>query len=88
LLYDHLTCKAALKFVTAQAKLFKEYLTEDSEKMYGRLVFLCKHQNPKLRNTAFPALDEFLSQVSAELVKGARNQLSDETTFRVSERLF
>lgn len=75
--------KAGLQFLTIHAPLFKEYLTEDSEQMYSRLYFLCKHQNDKVRQKAFPALDSFFLQVSNELISGARNALNDQETFKV-----
>jgi hypothetical protein len=62
----------------------REYLTEDSEKMFYRLVALCTHKNNKLVYAAFPALKAFLRQVANELVSGNRNQESNKETFRVS----
>lgn len=73
---------AALLLLKKHAFLFKEYLTVDSEAMFDRLEKLCIHRNDLVRKAAFPALESFLSQVSFELVRGARNQDSDLKTFK------
>jgi hypothetical protein len=76
--------KAGLKFLGTHAELLREYLTEDSERMYARIIVFCKHQNSAVRSAAFPALDAFFTKVSSELVKGARSQLADQDTFKVT----
>lgn len=75
---------ASLRFIGAHGTLLKEYLTEDSEKMYTRLTNWCKHpSNKKVRDMAFTALEVFLSQVAKELVSGARDFVHDKNTFQV-----
>ena len=69
--------------MATHAFLIKEYLTEDSEKMYNRISALCKHKNKKLKYTAYPALKAFLMQVANELVSANRNSESNKETFKV-----
>ena len=53
-----------MKFITTHGTLIKEYLTEDSEKMYQRITTWCKHPtNKKVRDVAFSALEAFFAQV-------------------------
>jgi len=80
--------KAGLRVITTHASLLKAYLTEDSESMYNRLNTLCKHQNKKLRDGAFAALESFLKQVAIELTSGQRNLASDQVTFKFFIRKF
>jgi hypothetical protein len=75
--------KAALSFLTQHATLFKQYLTEHSEKIYKYLVNFCTHKNRSLRSCAFAALDEFLLQVANEIVSEQRSAQSNLDTFRV-----
>lgn len=56
--------------------------------MYSRLSKLCKHQNDKVRQKAFPALDAFFLRVANELVSGVRNEQSDQQTFKVLLQTF
>ena len=80
--------KAGLKLLSSHGDLFKEYLTEDSEKMYTRLLHFCKFNNPAVRSLAFPAMDVFLSKVAGELVSGARTATADQDTFKFFIRKF
>jgi DNA-dependent protein kinase catalytic subunit len=79
---------AGLKFISNHAVIFKEYLTEDSEKMFQRLFSLCKHQNKNVRDLAFPAFESFMAQVSNEISSGNRNAVSDQATFTFFIRKF
>jgi hypothetical protein len=55
---------ASMKFISTHGALIKEYLTEDSEKMYQRITAWCKHPtNKKVRDVAFSALESFFAQV-------------------------
>ena len=76
--------KSALKVIATHADLFRQYLTEDSVKMYKLISYYCKHTNKKVRDLAFPALENFLNQVSSELTSGVRNSAADQETFKVS----
>ncbi|PRP75851.1 DNA-dependent protein kinase subunit [Planoprotostelium fungivorum] len=80
--------KAALDFISSHGSLFRQYLTQDAEKMFQRLFALCKHQNKKLRSKAFAAYEVFIIQVSFEITSGSRNSSSDEATFRFFIRSF
>ena len=79
---------AGLKLLSTHAGVFRQYLTEDSEKMYGRIAPLCQHQNKKLRDHALAALDAFLGQVSSELVSTQRDPASNRDTFKVRHLTF
>lgn len=59
---------AGLRFIALHGHIFKEYLTEDSDKMYKRISSWCVHQNKKVRDVAFPALEAFLAQVRLLIV--------------------
>jgi hypothetical protein len=76
--------KAALTFLARHAPLFKQYLTEHSEKIYEYLVNYCTHKNRLLRSLAFLALDAFLTQVANEIVGEQRSAQSNLDTFKVS----
>lgn len=78
------TVVAGLKLIVSHSRIFKEYLTEDSEKMFYRIFNLCKHQNKKLHGIAFLAFEEFISQVSNELISGVRNPINNQETFKVN----
>lgn len=78
--------KAGLKLLATHANVFRQYLTEDSQKMYGRVSPLCVHQNKKLRDHALAALDAFLGQVSNELVSTQRDPESNRETFKVQPK--
>lgn len=58
-----------MRFISAHGALIKEYLTEDSEKMYTRITTWCKHPtNKKVRDTAFASLEVFFTQVKLILI--------------------
>jgi DNA-dependent protein kinase catalytic subunit len=75
--------KAALKLLKKRAFLFKEYLTEDAEKMFKRMEFLCNHKNDKVKKAAFPAHEAFISQLAFELIRGARKEEQNQKTFKI-----
>lgn len=70
------------------ARLFKEYLTEQSEKIYKYITVFCTHKNRAVRKHAFPALDAFLTQVSHEIISDARSAESNRETFKVGRIWF
>lgn len=74
---------AALKLFARHANIFKQFMTEDSEKFFIRITTLCKHKNKQVKENAFLALEAFLSYVAQELISGARSRESDEATFAV-----
>jgi len=77
-----------LKLLASHAFLFKEYLTEDAERMFGLLSKLCKHHNKDVHRKGFEALDAFLQQVANELVAEARDINSNRATYKFFVRKF
>ena len=53
-----------MHMLAIHAELFKQYLAEYSQKIYGYLKGFCTHKNPKVRYVAFSAVDAFFTQVS------------------------
>ena len=74
---------ACLRLLTEHAFLFKEYLTEDADRLFATLTHLCKHQNVDVHRAAFRAIDAFLHHVANELVSDARSTASNHATFKV-----
>jgi hypothetical protein len=66
-LFFSLAPLAAMGLIAKHAHLFKQYLTEQSPKIYSYLKTYCTHQNKGLRQIAFQALDLFFTEVSQAL---------------------
>ena len=75
---------AAMVMIYKHATLFRQYLTEQSPKIYSYLKNYCLHINKKVRQIAFLALESFFTEVSNEIVDGNRNPQNDRETFTVS----
>ncbi|EFA79656.1 DNA-dependent protein kinase subunit [Heterostelium album PN500] len=80
--------RAAMMVVQRHTSLFKQYLTEQSEKFFARLEEWCKHINKKNRDLAFNTIDSFLQQIANELTVGNRSIESDQATFKYFIRKF
>ncbi|KYQ91591.1 DNA-dependent protein kinase subunit [Tieghemostelium lacteum] len=80
--------RAAMKVIFKHSTVFKQYLTEQSEKFFERLEYWCKHGNKQNRDIAFNTVDVFLSQIAKELTSGNRNLEADQATFKYFIRKF
>ncbi|EGG13652.1 DNA-dependent protein kinase subunit [Cavenderia fasciculata] len=80
--------RSAMQLINHHAPLFKQYLTEQSEKMFTRLEFWCNHNNKLNRDIAFNCIDTFLAQIAKEMTSGQRSIESDQTTFKFFIRKF
>jgi len=71
--------------IEKQAPIFRQYLTEQCEKIYKLIFGYCTHANRSLQRVAFPALESFLVQIASEITSGARSLENDKLTFRVRD---
>lgn len=56
-----------MNLIAKHAKLFKQFLTEQSSKIYSYLKSYCTHQNKNVRYVAFLALDSFFTEVETSV---------------------
>jgi hypothetical protein len=79
--------KAALTLLEGHGYYFKEYLTVDTEKMFGRLFKLIIHKNVLVKNKGFDAFNSFISNVSYVIMEGG-NQEINLKTFKILIKKF
>jgi hypothetical protein len=65
--------RAALRLLVHGA-ILHQYITEDGEKLYKRLLYWCCHINSDMRKAAFAAIDQMFAIVAAEICGPSRRR--------------